>query len=347
LDKSRFKLHFSIDHSTEQPRIVEAIEDLKEIFSVGLIIARDEHLGLKDHITECIGLLAGFEQGGVLLEDDLFADEKLIEFLDEFVPYIEGDETISSLGLYHQHYFHYSSLPFLPYEEGPYLLGFPCSWGLYVSKSEAEEVYKFLLDESYNENSIVVPRNVLKWNNSWKKLYCIYLTLNSKMVLYPQRSVVTNTGVAGVHIKYSSDFYQSPMGFTPGLTERRKSSELLNKYDVFMEPMAELVKHVQPELNRYDFDVDLEGDRALKFMRKKYLISSKPCSNPILQFSDELRPLIHNVRYVKKNGAISFGLTKDFSNSPEKTYIRRFESLLPPLSRKLLVKLLWRRIWRK
>lgn len=347
LDKSRFKLHFSIDYSSKQSEVAEAIEELKDVFNIGLIIARDENLGLQAHITECIGILAGFDQGGVLLEDDLFVDKSLIEYLDEYVPYIEGDDSISSLGLYHQHYFHYSALPFLPYEQGPYLLEYPCSWGLHMSAKEAIELYNFLIEGTYNENSVVVPSNVLKWNNSWKKHYCIYLTLHSKSVMYSQRSVVTNTGVEGVHMTRSSNFYQSPMGYNAGISKLKPAAGLLNRYDVFMEPNPSLLKHIQPELNLYDFDVDLEGDRSLKFMRKKYLISSKPCSNPIIQFGDELRPLLHNLRYPKEGGIISFGLTKDFSNSPEKTYVRRFESLLPPLSKKLLLKLLWRNIWKK
>lgn len=344
LDKNRIRLHFSVDGSSEQSEVVSAIEELKDIFDIGLIIRRDEHLGLKQHMTECIGTLAGFDTGGVLLEDDLFVDSNLLEYLDEYVPQLAQDGEISSLGLYHQHYYHYSSLPFWPYEAGPYKMRYPCSSGLYMSNEEARELYRFMVEESYNERNVVVPRNVLQWSDSWKKYYCIYLELNVKYVLYPDRSVVTNTGVAGTHTKASSSFYQSPLGQNQGIPSVFPVGEITNKYDVFMEPISDLVKRIQPDLGRYDFDVDLEGDRALKFMRKRYLLSSKPCEHPIMQFGDELKPLLHNVKFPNKKGPISFGLTEHFSMSVKKAYVARFESMLPPISKRLLLKMLWRQI---
>lgn len=346
LDKDRFVLHFSVDQSPNQDKVVAALEDLRSVFTIGKLIVRDEHMGLQEHLTECIGLLAALEEGGVLLEDDLFVDKGLIQFLDEYVPLIQDQQDVSSIGLYHQHFFHYSSLPFLPFEEGPYLMQFPCSSGMFIRSDEATELYRFLLDGEYSENAVVVPRNVLKWSNSWKKIYCIYLALNSKFVLYPQRSVVTNTGEAGTHIKISSQFYQSPLGHVAGMSNLRNPSNIVNRYDVFMEPLSALIKKVQPELNRYEFDVDLEGDRSFKYMRKRYLISSKPCSKPLMQFGDELRPLIHNLKYPRKHGPISFGLTKDFANSKDKMHIKRFESILPPLSSRLLFKMFWRSLFK-
>ena len=344
LDKKRIRLHFSVDGSPKQSVLVEAIEELKSVFEIGMIIRRDENLGVRQHITECIGTIAGFETGGVLLEDDLFVDETLLEYLDEFVSQVHQDSEVSSLALYHQHYFHYSSLPFWPYEAGPYKMRYPCSSGLYMSNEEAREFYRFMTEESYDEHTVVVPRNVLRWSDSWKKYYCIYLELNVKYVVYPERSVVTNTGVAGVHTQFSSRFYQSPLGQNNGVSQVLPVKEIKNKYDVFMEPISDLVKSAQPDLARYDFDVDLEGDRALKFMRKRYLLSSKPCEHPIMQFSDELRPLLHNVKYPSKKGPISFGLTEHFSMSVKKAYISRFESILPPISKRLLLKMLWRQM---
>jgi hypothetical protein len=345
LNRERFKLHFSIDHSPNQNEIVEAIEELSSLFHIGVVIKRDSHLGLQDHMIECIGNLASFENGGVLLEDDLFVDSTLIDYLDTYAELASKDVNISSLGLYHQHYYHQSALPFIPYGEGPYLMQFPCSSGLYLNKENALELYTRLMNFEYDESAAIVPRNVLRWNDSWKKLYCMYLVLEKKYVLYPQRSVVTNTGATGVHHR-SSAFYQSPMGYEKGRCDALDLANLKNRYDVFMEPEMQLIKSIQPLLSKYDFDVDLEGTRSLSFMRKNYLLSTKPCEKPIFRFSHELRPLVHNLKFQNKNGGIYFGLRKDFLKGDPQAYVKRFEAVLPPMSKRLLLKMLWRQMWR-
>ena len=38
LDKERIRLHFSVDGSPRQSELVEAIEELKSIFEIGMII---------------------------------------------------------------------------------------------------------------------------------------------------------------------------------------------------------------------------------------------------------------------------------------------------------------------
>ena len=92
-----------------------------------------------------------------------------------------------------------------------------------------------------------------------------YLAETNRYVVYPRVSYVTNMGESGLHSK--TQYRQFQTSFQRGRRDLVLSTfdESESIYDVFFEYSSILLKKMNNELKKYEFEVDLRGNRDFSF----------------------------------------------------------------------------------
>ena len=137
--------------------------------------------------------------------------------------------------------------------------------------------------------SKVLPYNVALWKKSFKKIYIQYLIENKLYVVTPRTSLLTNQCVAGLHSSGRTGYFQTYIETQLYQYRLKECFSSKAKYDAFMEIEANSLKHFNPSLENYDFDVDLNGSKI--HFTKQYVLTSKPAYNSIMTFSSIMKPL--------------------------------------------------------
>lgn len=283
------------------------------------IIRHDHYLGLRNHILSCGDLTA--EYGSIiLLEDDLYVHPDFYSYATGALAFYEKDDHISQVALYSYNLNTNVVLPFVPLKNNfdTYFMKFPCSWGQCWTNKQWKGFRRWYDDgqEILPEDSL--PYAVKLWpETSWLKYFAKYNEENDKYVVYPYSALTTNYNDEGIHNKSGHYIYQSFLSYHIGSYKLAHFREGL-KYDTFFELDPEIVKDSIEELREFDFELDLFGSKVGVSCKSKYLISSGLCKNPIMQFSDILKPYEQNILLNNKseNGAFCLGLKDSFVATP-------------------------------
>jgi len=281
------------------------------------IIAREKHLGLKDHILACGDLAMEFD-GIILLEDDLFVSPAFYDFALQAFKFYEDEKELAGISLYSHSYNETAQLPFYPLfdDSDVFFMQVPSSWGQCWSKKQWAEFRKWydINRDSPLQPESGVPANVVNWpDSSWKKYFFMFMIHANKYFVYPRYSLSTNFGDLGVHFDKKYSFQQTPI-----LTETRPFNfkRLISSsavYDSLCEILPDCLKKKADFLNHYKFDVDLYGIKEPHRLQSPYILTTRHCSNPIFSYSMELIPMELNITYAIKGSTIYFAKTKNCS----------------------------------
>jgi hypothetical protein len=117
--------------------------------------------------------------------------------------------------------------------------------------------------------------------------------------LYPPKSFSTNFGDLGAHVKRKSEenAFQVPLQTESQLPEVPKIEETTAVYDAFFELLPSRMKGLNPNLEPYDFEVDLYGTKPFEEIEKPYVLSCKKALNPEMTFGRNLKPHELNIAY--------------------------------------------------
>jgi hypothetical protein len=298
------------------------------------LLVHEPHLGLKQHMLQCMGLGRNYD-GIIVLEDDLWVSPLFPSYLKKILAHTELMHQYSGFAFYHQHYYPANGV-YRYYNDGLcYRSFYPCSSGFMMFASEIDSFMKW--QELKQDEDRILPSFIRLWSaQSWKKCYATYLLANHKQVLYPPASLITNYGDAGAHHSESSSFFQSPM-MSESLLESL-SLKQIGAYDVYMELTASTIKQHLPELEAFDFEVDLSGSKDLNDIKTPYLLSSKACTKSQKSWSDSLKPIESNLLFNTQGKGIAFGKKESFIENPFRSYSRFLRQLLPPRQLKWLLK---------
>lgn len=310
--------------------VKDYIEKYTWPFGAKRVIQHKKKLGLKNHILECLSV--GLEYDGiVILEDDLWVSPLFPAYKSLLLQNSTALQSYSSFAFYHQHFFPSNGLPREFNLDTCYSTTFPCSWGFMIFREELDRFIRW--SEIHVDVDLLVPGYMSGWTDSWKKIYAAYLVSTQKRVLYPPGAIITNFGDVGVHHKTASAFFQAPLLL--------KISDLdlfdeIHAFDNYFEIEVDQVKKWIPDLEAYDFSVDLNGQKPLKEIQTSYLISSKTCSKPIRSWCSELKPIERNIQFNVRGHQIHLGRKEDFIDSRLPEYLQ-FERHMPVPSSKTLM----------
>lgn len=257
------------------------------------VICQSENIGLRAHILKS-GRLALKHDGIVLLEDDLYVSPYFYQFMLATQTQYADTSEISGVALYSPQYSETACLPFTPIDDGSdvYFMHLACSWGQsWLSHQWRDfEVWHEKNNSLVLQDDTSMPPNVRLWPDiSWKKYFIKYNIENNKFFVYPRASYTTNFGDTGEN-HTCTKLWQVPLA--TGFHEQRlpQFADSFAKYDASYEILPESLKQLVPELQAYNFTVDLYGLRGKENILTEYVLSRNDFSQHILAYGCEIKP---------------------------------------------------------
>jgi glycosyltransferase involved in cell wall biosynthesis len=280
-----------------------------------VVLAREERLGLKNHVLAC-GDLANDYGRIILLEDDLFVSPFFYRFAKEAASYYDNDPAIAGISLYSQRFNETATMGFRPFDDGSdvFFLQLASSWGQCWSSEQWSGFRTWYQDNPMEEEKTddTLPPDVRVWpQTSWKRHFIRYMIARNKFFVYPRRSYTTNFHDPGTHHCEKITLLQVPLSLyeKPSLFKTMDQSPAV--YDAYHEIFPDRLKRIAPHLEAYDLVVDLYGQKDPNAVKAGYLLTSKRSIKPLRRYGRELKPHELNVVYEIEGKDISLSRTSD------------------------------------
>lgn len=177
------------------------------------VIKHRENLGLKKHVLKCGDLVSDYD-AIIMLEDDLYVSESYYLYSLKTLNFYKEDPRIAGISLYSYRVIDFSSQrTFIPLHDGSdvYFMQVPSSWGQLWTRKQWQEFRSWLRihKNKLHEYKDLLPEQAYNWGDqSWKRLFYIYIVKENKYIVYPRTALSTNMGEVGTHNKYQSNTFQ-------------------------------------------------------------------------------------------------------------------------------------------
>lgn len=177
------------------------------------VIKHRENLGLKKHVLKCGDLVSDYD-AIIMLEDDLFVSKSFYLYSLKTLNFYKEDARIAGISLYSYRVIDFSSQrTFIPLHDGSdvYFMQVPSSWGQLWTRKQWKEFRSWLTihKNKLHEYKDLIPDQAYNWGDqSWKRLFYMYIVKENKYIVYPRIALSTNMGEIGTHNKYQSSTYQ-------------------------------------------------------------------------------------------------------------------------------------------
>lgn len=263
------------------------------------VVHHRENLGLRGHILFC-GSLAGQHDGIILLEEDLYAAPSFYRYALQAARFYRDCPDIAGIALYAPAFNENAYLPFCPLHDGHdvYFMQLACSWGQLWLNRQWREFEDWYRDHAAQDLSAdrSLPHSVRQWpDTSWKKFFIKFMIDGNRYFVYPRSSLTTNFGDEGRH-HTGTRLYQVPLmlGEPPewAFVDFNRS---LVKYDACGEMLPASLRRMCPQLDGYDFTVDLYGVKEAHCFTDKYVLTSKQCDACLQSYGKFLLPPEANI----------------------------------------------------
>lgn len=262
------------------------------------VILHTKRLGLREHFLFCGDLTQKY--GSIIfLEDDIYVLPGFYKFAKACVDKYESDERLVGASLYCLRYSETAHRPFTPLNDGTdvYFAQF-MSWApVYFPKQWKAFRDWYNAEPKPMEDITCLPDNVRQWKmTSFKKYHIKYTITRNKFFVYPQISFTTNFAEAGQHYAVDNDNLQVPLMINQ-ISEYRLPDfeDSKSVYDAFLEMKPECLKKHCPQLKKYEFDVDLYGNKRRENMATQYCITSNHVKEAVLCWGCKTVPHETNV----------------------------------------------------
>lgn len=260
------------------------------------IISHAEHLGLKRHILFC-GALAKEHGAVIVLEDDLMVSLFFYDYARKAYAYYKDEAHIAGISLYNYQVAESCFLPFKAIDDGSevYFMQVASSWGQLWTKTQWEDFEAWFAKNPELGDDPSIPGYIRQWGDrSWKKHFIHYLIVTSKYFVFPRLSLSTNFEDEGTNAA-TKQVFQVPLQVTKKPYEFQKLSESQAIYDAWFELLPACINHVNKDLSRFKYEVDLYGTKEIVSNEFDYILSSKQADKAEHSFSASLFPLETNV----------------------------------------------------
>ncbi len=256
------RLVISLDKSdTLEP--LQVARDFDWPYGEKRVIAREQRMGLRQHVLSCGDLTE--EYGDiVVLEDDLFVSPHFYEYSVRAAAFYADEPKVAGISLYSQQFNQTANLPFTPIDNGDshiHFMQLAASWGQIWSRRNWQGFRTWLQEQGTDVSAIEgIPGDIRSWpESSWLKLHNAYIISQDLYFVYPYRSLTTNFGDPGQH------FYVASSRFQVAIQQQRidyrfaRLQESLAVYDAFCELSPASIKRLNGKLADLDFTVNLYG----------------------------------------------------------------------------------------
>lgn len=295
--EERIQLIISLDGGASE-EVQNVAESFRFKYGEKKVISREENLGLRKHILWCGNQTQKYGEI-LILEDDLLVDQYFYLYALEALRFYGSDSKIAGISLYSRHHNLAAQLAFEPLYNGysAYFIQSPSSWGQAWNSAQWRRFRDWFdkAEKAHVSNNIKLPKTVKQWpESSWMKYFASYMADSETYFVYPYRSYTTNCADSGgVHMG-GTFMYQVPLGAinrpkeTFSFCAMEESAAL---YDTFFEPISNEV-YQELNLEPEKLEVDFFGTKPVSLLqRKKYVLTSKKCKNPIRVYRYSYKPI--------------------------------------------------------
>lgn len=288
-------LHISIDASNNSD-VKNTADNFEWKFGQKIVDLKSENLGLLKHVLEC-GKLTEKYESIIVLEDDLLVAPGFYQYAQTANQFYIEDDKVAGVSLFTYPVEENSFYPFQPIQDDSdvHFIQVASSWGQSWNKEQWSK-FKSWLTENANKKELLLPAYILEWgNNSWKKLFINYLIDTDRYFVFPNTSYSTNFEEEGTHSSQTG-LFQVPLNLGFAEPRFKKWSDSNSVYDAYFELKSNCLKSLCPDLKRYDFEVDIFGNKPLESISSEYILTSKRAVNVIaMSFGSVMKPLLQNV----------------------------------------------------
>ena len=313
----KVNLFVSCDFGASQD-ILDFLSDFKWNYGEFKVIQQSEHLGVKKHNIHAIEKAS--EWGNTLiLEDDLYLAPHFANYIRQVFPTIAGESKVKALSLYRYSFMEENHFPFdlVPNSEFVYYQQRPCSKGCFYSQRMAAETLAFFKDFKGNYSDYALPSKVSAWdgNKSWLKAAYCFLQDEDAYLAYPRFSLATDFGDVGEHMERKEHriIHHSPLYLDSEFSVKELKATI-NVYDAFYELKPWVLKSLVPELESYDFEMDLHGFKSIESHSKSFMLSSKQTESYEKRWARVLKPEISNIFLNQSGEFYSLAETRTFKD---------------------------------
>jgi hypothetical protein len=261
------------------------------------VLARQEHLGMRNHAFACMDLFEANEHL-VFLEDDSVVGRDFYHYVVQAVQCMDRLDDVFATSLYAFDFCEYDGLRFspVPTEEDFFLMKSATTWGVLFSARRWKEFREWhKRHDGTDDWADHVPGAVNEWPaTSWKKYINRYLSAQSKSYLYPYVSHLSHFADAGTHFDETSGNFQVPVMINNREARRSLSCDAGNlvRYDEFWEFMPP--KWMIDEIG-IDFECDLRRIKTTKQFRKDHVVTTRDVAVATTSYDASLFPFEMNV----------------------------------------------------
>jgi len=302
IDGSRFEVYpdliISIDYSDTHQDQLAAYAELFAWKGEKHIIRHKSNLGLRSHVF--FGGRLSAEYGSVIvLEDDLYVAPGFYGYSLKALQVLQTSQAISGIALYSPSFNEVAALPFEPIKTTSdlYLMQVPCSWGQIWTKDQWTSFENWFNDEFDREELNLLPTTIQHWSDqSWKKLYMLYLSQKNYFFAYPYTSYSMNLNEPGTHV------IEKDYKFLNGLP-LKKSVDVLNldkqaaRYDMHYMLIPDVLNETNSEYRAYNYEIDLYGTKLDQFDEDQWLITALKVTWFEKSFGLQLKPIELNILF--------------------------------------------------
>lgn len=249
-----------------------------------------EHLGLREHILACGDLTSEFSTV-VLLEDDLCVAPGFLTFAQEAVAFYGQDERIAGISLYAFCFNELAQVPFMPLDDGydTYFVQSASSWGQVWTRSmwRAFRAWQRPATREAPHFDVLHPAMRAWPEDSWKKLFNLYLIESDRYFVVPRRGYSTNLGEVGTHYFQIHTQHAAPLTLgTHPPTRFAPLDARACRYDAYFEIEPTTLHCHCPHLRPYAFQVDLLAQKDAGWLSAPLVLTSRPAppSDTVLSF---------------------------------------------------------------
>lgn len=295
--RTRVPLVISIDHGGGN-EVLRVAESFEWRYGEKQVIVRPEKLGMREHSLRCGDLSLDF--GAVIfLEDDSFVAPYFYQYALAAGDFFDSDPAIAGVSLYAQLFNEITGLSFSPLEDGKdtFFIQSACTWGVLWTGAQWQAFREWLREYGSGPVTIEdhVPELVASWpSTSWKKYLNKYLVMQDKYFVYPRHSVLTNFADVGSHNEATTFNFQVPLSLGSRSWAFVALQESLAIYDAYFEIRSDCMKKLAPEIQSYDFLVDLSGQRPLSDCAE-LVLTSKSCRGGLRTYGFRMAQLEQNI----------------------------------------------------
>jgi hypothetical protein len=296
----RVPLVISIDRGGRED-VRKLAEQLDWPFGPKDVILQEQHLGLLQHFFAC-GNLAKVYESVIYLEDDLTVSPMFYAYTSQALAFYQDEDRVAGVSLFGLWFNGYTQQPFVPLADGSdvFFVQTPYTQGLAFTRAQwvGFDAWR------HSPEAASPPAAPLHeaWSHfdteDWFPLFAKFVITTNRYFVYPRMSHSTGWGDAGTHFEQTSRFFQVPLQRGKWEYDFNSWADSVAVYDSFFEIQPDRLNRLTDQLRGYNYIVDLYAIKSrlnLHAPGAEYVLTSRPCRQPIASFGKTMWPIEMNV----------------------------------------------------